>query len=324
MLSAPDFKQKQIIVALVSMGDKLSFKNDNIIIKDKEGKIKHQSTCYRLFGLFIVGHATITTGLLQRAKKFNFSITLLSYGLIPYGTWLSKTEGNVLLREKQYHYNANAIAQQLIHNKISQQITMLNKQRKKSTELKHDLKKIKSYLVKIPNKEIDNQSLLGLEGSASRLYFKHMFAEMDWQGRKPRVKHDITNLLLDIGYTQLFHFMDALLNLYGFDTYKGVYHKDFYQRKSLVCDLVEPFRPLIDYRVRKAIKLGQVNKDDFDYIHGQYRIFGKKAQPYIALLLRSLLDYKQEIFLYVQSYYRAFMQQKPIESYPIFTGDKKC
>lgn len=324
MLSAPDFKQKQIIVALVSMGDKLSFKNDNIIIKDKEGKIKHQSTCYRLFGLFIVGHATITTGLLQRAKKFNFSITLLSYGLIPYGTWLSKTEGNVLLREKQYHYNANAIAQQLIHNKISQQITMLNKQRKKSTELKHDLKKLKSYLAKIPNKEIDKQSLLGLEGSASRLYFKHMFAEMDWQGRKPRVKHDITNLLLDIGYTQLFHFMDALLNLYGFDTYKGVYHKDFYQRKSLVCDLVEPFRPLIDYRVRKAIKLGQVNKDDFDYIHGQYRIFGKKAQPYIALLLRSLLDHKQEIFLYVQSYYRAFMQQKPIENYPVFTGERKC
>lgn len=324
MLSAPDFKQKQIIVALVSMGDKLSFKNDNIIIKDKDGKIKHQSTCYRLFALFVVGHASITTGLLQRAKKFSFSITLLSYGLIPYGTWLSKTEGNVLLREKQYNYKSNVIAQHLIHNKIQQQILMLNKQRKKSIELKLDIKKLKSYLSKIPNKEIDNQSLLGIEGSASRLYFKNMFAQMDWKGRKPRVKHDITNLLLDIGYTQLFHFMDALLNLYGFDTYKGVYHKVFYQRKSLVCDLVEPFRPIIDYRVKKAIKLGQINEEDFDYIHGQYRIFGKKAQPYIAILLKSLLEHKQEIFLYTQSYYRSFMQEKSIDCYPIFTGDKKC
>jgi len=62
-----------------------------------------------------------------------------------------------------------------------------------------------------------------------------------------------------------------------FDNYKGVYHKFFYQRKSLVCDLVEPFRPIIDYKVRKIIKLGQVNEEDFDYIHGQYRIFGKKS-----------------------------------------------
>ena len=318
MLSAPDFKQKQIIVALVSLGDKLSFKNDNIIIKDQDGNIKHQSTCYRLFALFIVGHASITTGLLQRAKKFNFSITLLSYGLIPYGTWLSKVEGNVLLREKQYQYNSNEIAQHLIKNKIEQQIKMLKKRRKKPKELKKAIKTLKTYRDKLPNSQIDNQSLLGIEGSASRLYFKHMFDEMNWQGRKPRVKHDITNLLLDIGYTQLFHFMDALLNLYGFDNYKGVYHKCFYQRKSLVCDLVEPFRPIIDYRVRKAIKLGQVNEHDFDHIQGQYRIFGKKAQPYIALLLKSLLAHKQEIFIYTQSYYRAFIQQKPIEQYPIF------
>ncbi len=324
MLSAPDFKQKQIIIALLSQGEKLSFKNDNIIIKDKEGEIKHQSTCYRLFALFIVGHATITTGLLQRSKKFGFSITLLSYGLIPYGTWLSKAEGNVLLREKQYQYNSNDIAQHLIQNKIEQQIAMLKKRRKKSIELKQDINKLKSYLAKIPDKNIDNQSLLGLEGSASRLYFKNMFDEMNWKGRKPRVKHDITNLLLDIGYTQLFHLMDALLNLYGFDNYKGVYHKFFYQRKSLVCDLVEPFRPIIDYQVRKSIKLGQIHEEDFDYIHGQYRIFGKKAQPYIAMLLKSLLEHKQEMFLYTQSYYRAFMQEKPIETYPVFKGGRSC
>ena len=70
MLSAPDFEQKQIVLALLSHEDKLSFKNDNIIIKSSDGKIKHQSTCYRLFALFIVGHVSVTSGLLQRAKKF--------------------------------------------------------------------------------------------------------------------------------------------------------------------------------------------------------------------------------------------------------------
>lgn len=63
------------------------------------GKID-QSTCYKLFALFIVGHISITSGLLQRSKKFGFSITMFSYGLIPYGTWQYKTEGNFLLRQK--------------------------------------------------------------------------------------------------------------------------------------------------------------------------------------------------------------------------------
>ena len=35
-------------------------------------------------------------------------------------------------------------------------------------------------------------------------------------------------------------------------------------RKSLVCDIMEPIRPIIDYEVRKAINLGQCKIDDFE------------------------------------------------------------
>ena len=323
MLSAPDFEQKKIIVALLSHGDRLSFKNDNIIIADGHG-IKHQSSCYRLFALFVVGHITITSGLLQRAKKFGFSIVLLTHGLIPYGSWMSAAEGNVLLRKKQYAYESLEIAQHLVVNKIDQQIAVLKSRRKKTNELKQAIKSLQEYRSRLPDSELDLQAILGLEGIASRVYFRQMFDEMNWQGRKPRTKQDITNLLLDIGYTQLFHFVDALLNLYGFDTYQGVYHQVYYQRKSLVCDLVEPFRTIVDYQVRKAWKLGQIHEEDFSFVNGQYRIFGKDAQPYIGLLLKALLKNKQEIFLYVQAYYRAFMQGKSIDQYPVFSGDKKC
>jgi CRISP-associated protein Cas1 len=323
MLSAPDFEQKKIIVALLGHGEKLSFKNDNIIITS-EGEIRHQSSCYRLFALFVVGHVTITTGLLQRAKKFGFSIVLMTHGLIPYGNWLSKVEGNVLLRKKQYNYQGMDIAQHLVSNKIEQQIKTLKKRRGKSKELRKSIESMQNYLARLPDPELGIQEILGIEGIASRVYFQNMFNEMNWKGRKPRAKQDIANLLLDIGYTQLFHFIDALLNLYGFDTYQGVYHQVFYQRKSLVCDLVEPFRPIVDQSVRNAYKLGQIHEEDFDYINGQYKIFGKKSQPYIALLLKALLEQKQEIFLYVQSYYRAFMQNKPIEQYPVFVGKRTC
>lgn len=74
MLNANDFKKKQIIFLFTNEGDKLSFLNDNIIVKNKEGEIKYQSTCYRLFMICVVGNISITSGLIQRSKKFGFSI----------------------------------------------------------------------------------------------------------------------------------------------------------------------------------------------------------------------------------------------------------
>ncbi|MFA7069498.1 MAG: type V CRISPR-associated endonuclease Cas1 [Sulfurimonas sp.] len=319
MMSLPDFKQKQIIFALLNMGEKLSFKNDNIVITDSEGKIKHQSTCYKLFALFIVGHTSITSGLLQRSKKFGFSITMFSYGLVPYGTWQYKTEGNFLLRQKQYAYDKTDIAKHLVANKISRSLYYLEKRRDKSDELKKAIKHLYHYK-SLPKEDLDFKEILGVEGVSSRLYFTHMFDNISWNGRSPRTKKDITNLLLDIGYMQLFHIIDAMLNLYGFDTYKGVYHKEFYRRKSLVADIIEPFRSIVDYAIRKAYNLGQIKENDFDFINGQYRIFGDKAKPYIFLLLTAILEYKDEIFIYIQQYYRAFMRDKPSREYPIFIG----
>ena len=92
---------------------------------------------------------------------------------------------------------------------------------------------------------------------------KVYFRKLKWERRMPRCKNDIPNLLLDIGYTYLFNFIESLLSIYGFDLYCGVHHTFFYQRKSLVCDLVEPFRCIIDQRIRKAYTLKQVNEDDF-------------------------------------------------------------
>lgn len=324
MLSAPDFEQKQIIFALLSHGEKLSFKNDNIVIKDQDGVIRHQSTCYRLFAVIIVGHVSITSGLIQRAQKYGFSIILSSHTLSPYASFHAKSEGNVLLRKNQYDYQSLDIARHLIYNKIDQQIAALNRIRKKPAELKQAIQDLKGYRDRLPGEELNLQEILGLEGIASRVYFKQMFSEHNWQGRKPRAKQDPTNTLLDIGYTLLFNVVESLLNLYGFDIYKGVYHQEFYQRKSLVCDLVEPFRPIIDYRIRKAYQLNQIHVEDFQIVQNQYRLFGESSKPYITFLLKSVLDHKQQIFLYIQAYYRAFIRQKPIEEYPVFDLEEKC
>ena len=323
MLSLPDFKEKQIILASLSYGDKLSFKNDNVIITDKDKKIKHQSTCYRLFALFIVGHSSITTGLLQRAKKFGFSIVFMTHNLKPYAYWNAGAEGNTLLRSKQYKYDSSNIAIKIVENKIHNQIKTLQKIRNKDKKMEENIKSLKQYKEKLLTHNLSDKEILGLEGIAGKVYFQALFKDFGWMARRPRVKMDVTNSLLDIGYTLLFNFMDGLLNLYGFDTYKGVYHKDFYQRKSLVCDLVEPFRPIIDYRIRKAYKLNQIKKADFIISQKQYRIFGKKALPYLRFFIETLIENKEEMFKYVQLYYRSFIRNNHTNNYPYFLVSEK-
>ena len=116
----------------------------------------------------------------------------------------------------------------------------------------------------------------------------------------------------------LFNLVDAILQVYGFDTYYGVFHKCFYMRKSLVRDIMEPMRPIIDYEIRKAINLNQCKKDDFEVYDNRWCLSYQNSVAYIQYLMKAILDYKDDIFIYVQNYYRYFMKRKSVEELPIF------
>lgn len=318
MITVNDFESKQILFVFTSEGDKLSFRNDNVVIKDQDNKIKHQSTCYRLFALFIIGDFSLTSGLIQRSRKFNFTIVLMTRTMRVYETIGNKLDGNYVLRDLQYKHDGVEIAKHLVENKITNQILVLKNQRSTSQVMKDAIQSLDKYKTSIKDHTGETLSLMGIEGSASRIYFNNHFNLFEWSGRKPRIKQDFINSTLDIGYTILFNLVDSMLRLYGFDTYWGVYHKLFYMRKSLVCDLVESFRPLIDWEVRKAINLHQCKQDDFEYINGKYQLKWEMNQNYVSFLVKPILEHKRDFFLYFQNYYRAFMKQKPIAEYPIF------
>lgn len=319
MINVNEFEKKQILFVFLNLKEKVSFSNDNIVIKNADGSIKHQSTCYRLFLLFVIGNITITNVIIQKAHKFGFVVVLMTSSMKVYDFIGNKMEGNVLLRQQQYKYNDNKIAKHILANKIFNQRTLLMEQRDKSTELKTAIGQIDGYLNDLLCCEGNIQSLLGYEGSAARIYFKNHFTVLPWSGRRPRIKSDYINSTLDIGYTILFNLIDALLQVYGFDVYCGVLHKQFYMRKSLVCDLVEPFRVLIDRQVKKAVRLGQFKEDDFNVFNHRYVLKWENNAKYVGILMEPLMKNKREIFLYIQAYYRCFMKQKNLEEYPVFS-----
>lgn len=317
MIGLDEYRKKQLVFVFANEGEKLSFKNDNLVVKSKDGEIKHQSTCWRISALFIVGSFTVTTGLIERSHKFCFPIFLMKQSLKTYDVIGFKSEGNTLLRKTQYKTQGLEIAQHLISNKIDNQLKTLRKQRYRDDDTNNAILTLKGYSTKVHQTETI-QSIMGIEGSASRLYFKHHFNNCDWHGRQPRVKRDYINATLDIGYTLLFNVVESLLYYFGFDLYVGNLHQDFYMRKSLVCDLVEPFRPLVDQCVRTAISNNQCKEEDFKIFNQKWTLEWAKNKQYVLFLLKPLLANKEEMFVYVRDYYRCFMQHKDCAEFPVF------
>ena len=317
MLNANDFKKKQIVFLFTNEGDKLSFLNDNIIVKNKEGGIKYQSTCYRLFMICVVGNISITSGLIQRSKKFGFSICLMTTTSKMYEILGARMEGNTLLRKHQYEYTENDIGRKIEQNKIKNQSQILKNIRGKNQIMKEGIELLDKMVVQL-EQQLEYLEVMGIEGNAARVYFSRVFDNVDWKGRKPRIKNDYVNVTLDIGYTMLFNIVDAILQVYGFDTYYGVFHKCFYMRKSLVCDLMEPIRPVVDYQVRKSINLGQCKENDFEVVNNRWCLKYKSNPQYIQFLMNAILEYKDDIFLYIQQYYRFFMKRKSVSEIPVF------
>ena len=315
MLTKPDFIKKKIVLVFANDGDKISFKNDNIIVTNKEERIKLQQTCYSLFAVFVVGNISITSGLIQRSKKFGFSIMLFSAGFKLYASLNFSLEGNTLLRKKQYATTKSiGIAKKIIVNKIQNQRNILKRLRNKN--ISNAIENLTIVIEKLNNNDFPINEIMGLEGTTAKVYFNRLFKDLGWQGRQPRMKRDEINLLLDIAYTALFNYLEAVLNIYGFDIYKGNLHQEFYNRKSLVCDIIEPFRPIVDYKIRKMINLGQTRNYKYDTYQGQFSLGWKDSATFLENILNEIVRYQELIFIYIQQYYRWFMKDQNINNFP--------
>lgn len=249
-----------------------------------------------LLVLFLCGKFMISSQLLMELSKHGVSVFFLKNNFELYAALPAETKANYLLRQKQYLLTENqelVLAKQLIDYKITNQNLALEYFNK--NQIKHPAVKT-----------VENtQSLLGLEGNASALYFSTLFEKMDWYKRLPQAKPDEINLLMDIGYTMLFNLTDALLSLFGFDTYKGFYHKLFFARKSLACDLMEPARPIIDAAIIMMYRRNILQKQDFEIKNRSYQFAGgyKTHLKYASFFAKTLTSYKEELFLYIQQYY---------------------
>ncbi|MDR1615101.1 MAG: type V CRISPR-associated endonuclease Cas1 [Campylobacteraceae bacterium] len=320
MFTHKDIKYRSIFVINCIKDKSLRVANGELLLENiEEKKTLTKLPFQKILALFIIGPVTVTTPLIDKCTRYGISLVVMKQNLRPVFFFSITAEANFLLRKKQYEYNKEnlQIPKILVINKIKNQLILLEKTRLKTSDMKKTKEQCSAILSLIPSAP-NYDTVMGLEGKAATLFFSIYFEPFNWKNRSPRTKIDPINATLDIGYTILFNFIEVFVRLFGFDPYKGVYHQLWFKRKSLICDLVEPFRCIIDKQVRKAFNTKQCKIEDFNLFKNEYILKREKNSDYTKMFYDVLIEQKIEIFNYMRKFYRCFMQQNDLLKYPQF------
>jgi CRISPR-associated protein Cas1 len=245
-------------------------------VREKE-KVVQEVRMGEICQVNLMGNIQISTQAVQELCQAEIPICYFSQGGWFYGITTGMGTKNIFLRRRQFRmaeerWFATRLARRLTASKIRNQRTMLQRNHvEPSGESVAGLKR----LAEQAEEAVDLQSLLGIEGSAARLYFGG-FAGMikvegddsdygfDFEGRNRRPPRDPVNALLSLAYSLLSKDFTIACYAVGFDPMLGFYHQPRFGRPALALDLMEPFRPLIaDSAVLSAINTKMVTGADF-------------------------------------------------------------
>lgn len=256
--------------------------------------------------LVLFGPVSITTPTLHALMRRQIPVTWASTGGWTLGHTISTGHRNVLVRTAQYAVSFDErrrleIARSLVAAKIRNSRTMLRRNWKKdapdpspepspepfpetaaadavppadATGLRDEILSRLTRLADRAAKAADTASLLGLEGEAASIYFRHFeamisparrrFPAFAFDRRTRRPPADPVNALLSFAYSMLSRTWLVTLSAVGLDPYRGFYHAERYGRPALALDLMEPFRPILaDSTVLQVINNGEVTPSGF-------------------------------------------------------------
>jgi CRISPR-associated protein Cas1 len=225
--------------------------------------------------LVVFGRVQVSTQALHELFARDIAILWMSTGGWLQGFAVGQPSKHVELRRRQTAVHAQGgagLAQQMIAGKISNCRTLLRR------NARGDVASTVAALKRLADQArgADNFStLLGIEGTAARMYFgvlpamvapaaAPLVAEFSVLGRNRRPPPDPLNALLSFCYSMLSKDLVATTLGVGFDPYLGIYHRSRYGRPALALDLAEEFRPLIaDSVVLGLLNNGEITASDF-------------------------------------------------------------
>ncbi|ACF07391.1 CRISPR-associated endonuclease Cas1, subtype II/NMENI [Metamycoplasma arthritidis] len=101
------------------------------------------------------------------------------------------------------------------------------------------------------------------EGHCAKLNFKILFGEKFV--RKTNTMEDTYNAYLNYGYSVLLSYVARAICSKGYDNRLGIFHRSYSNFYPLACDLMEPFRCIVESLVYKHVRIsrGEPNFQEF-------------------------------------------------------------
>ena len=328
-----------------SPGFRVGKSGEVLQVKDKD-KTVQEVRIGEVCQVNLLGNIQISTQAVQSLCDAGVPVTYFSMGGYFYGITTGLNTKNVALRRSQFRLADSewfplSLARALVAGKIRNQRTML--QRNHVEPKKPSLIGMKALAERAEQAE-NLESLLGIEGSAARLYFEE-FAGMikpgdesesptngfsfDFEGRNRRPPRDPVNALLSLAYSMLAKDLTIACYAVGFDPYMGFYHQLRHGRPALALDLMEPFRPLIaDSAVLSAVNTKMVTERDFIRVGasvaltpaGRKGFFRAYELRMDSLVTHPLFEYRVSYrrLLEIQVRLLARVLEGEISAYPVF------
>lgn len=221
----------------------------------------------------VIGNAQVGSQVLRELFAKEIPVAWFSYG----GWFSGLAEGlpakNVELRRRQVLREVHGsvdIAREMVRGKIlnARKLLMRNA-RERPDRVIEQMKNIAEQCRDVTS----TASLLGLEGTAARLYFsafetmlskRPVGPQYSFESRRRRPPPDPVNALLGFVYGLIVKDLTIVSRLVGFDPYLGFYHRPRFGRPALALDLAEEFRSLVaESVVLQVLNNGEVTGDDF-------------------------------------------------------------
>ncbi len=286
-----------MIVEITTHGASLRRKRERFIVNIPDQKAV-EVDAEKVEAVIITSNAMISTAAIRLCIERQIQMVIASWTGKPVARmWSSKPGRQTQIRRQQYLNHDTLFAFQITRDLL---VEKLKRQKKFLIELKQNresnpltqsitnaissINMTMNEVQKIKfNKEF-GQKFLGFEGSCAAKYFEMiaLCLPTKWQfkRRSQNPGLDPFNVCLNYMYGITYQGIEKIVILSGLDPTAGFYHKDAYAKPTLVFDLIEPCRSIIDKALVYLFSRKIVKDEWFEYTKDASRgiILSKQAR----------------------------------------------
>lgn len=287
-------------VLFIKAGSKINISNNSLVIKMEEDKKLipvHEVSCVVIENL----QCSITAGVNVLCARASIPIIYCDtkYSPVAISNTFNMYHRQFFKLKEQIAWSEATKARlfkKIVIQKIKNQVELLEYLHK-SVDVIHCIKgKIKL---------IDNSNFDNIEAQVAKLYFKELF------GKKfVRFVDDEINTSLNYGYAIMRSVIKQMIVAKGLIPPLGIWHKSQFNNYNLADDIIEVFRPMVDYVTYHFI----IKDDDFtidERCYLQNTIFQKVKYG------KNVFEYKECLNLYIDQISKYMNREISNISFPI-------